>query len=382
MTQLDFETGERRGTDAALPGAGLAGSRANGNRLNGGRRIGSNDGSPTPGTAVRTCTSALQPGTCIEQPYLVSSKELRTARNGKPYLKLRVGDREGMLDCMVWEGADRLAPEFETGDVVLIEARVGEYAGKVQLEATGLRRLLAGEYQAEEFLPQTYRDIDELQGFLRFHIESVYDEHLRALLESIFGDEEFLARFSKAPAAKQFHHAYLGGLLEHSVGVADLCDHIAQQYGRVNRDLLIAAALLHDVGKVDELTYSSSIDYSNAGRFLGHVILGITFVSGKAAEIPGFPEQKLQHLLHAIVSHHGELEWGSPKRPKTLEALIIHHVDNLDAKVKGFLEIVEGSRNAEWTDLRNLFRRPLHVPRAAHQEDGFLPVFEGPPGEL
>jgi 3'-5' exoribonuclease len=330
----------------------------------------------------RETLKELRPGTCVEQAYLVTSKELRTARNGKPYLKLRVGDREGSLDCMVWEGADELAPQFEAGDVVLIEARVGEYGGKVQLEATGLKKLEAGEFQPREFLPHTYRDVDELQGFLRFHVESVYDEHLRHLLDAIFGDEEFLERFSTAPAAKQFHHAYLGGLLEHSVSVADLCDHISQQYGRVNRDLLITAALLHDIGKVEELTYSSTIDYSSAGRFLGHVILGTTFVTAKAAEIPGFPEHKLQQLLHAIVSHHGELEWGSPKRPKTIEALIIHHVDNLDAKVKGFLEIVEGSRNAEWTDLRNLFRRPLHVPRAAHQEDGFLPAAEGYPGEI
>jgi 3'-5' exoribonuclease len=132
--------------------------------------------------------------------------------------------------------------------------------------------------------------------------------------------------------------------------------------------------LLHDVGKVEELTYDRAIDYSNAGRFLGHVILGVTLVTERAAKLPDLSQDKLQLLLHAIVSHHGELEWGSPKRPKTLEALIIHHLDNLDAKVKGFLEIVEGSRDADWTDLRNLFRRPLHVPRASHQEPDFLPA--------
>jgi 3'-5' exoribonuclease len=323
----------------------------------------------------------VRAGTCVEDAYLVTGKELRTARNGKPYLKMRVADRETTLDCMVWEEAEALSATFEVGDVVALRARVSEYAGRPQLEALHLRRLEPGEVDPRDFLPHTYRDVEELKDFLRFHIESVYDPDLRALLDSIFGDAAFLERFAQAPAAKQFHHAYLGGLLEHSVGVASLCDHVAQQYGRVNRDLLITAALLHDIGKVEELTYECVIDYSDEGRFLGHVILGVTLVSRKAAEQERFPDEKLHHLLHAIVSHHGELEWGSPKRPKTIEALIIHHVDNLDAKVKGFLEIVDGSRNAEWTDLRNLFRRPLHIPRAAHQEDDFLPPSDTPPAE-
>ena len=160
------------------------------------------------------------------------------------------------------------------------------------------------------------------------------------------------------------------------MSVAETCDFVAQQYGRVDRDLLLTAALLHDVGKTRELAFETAIDFTDEGKFLGHVIQGVLFVSEKASELPGVPEAKLQQLLHCIVSHHGELEWGSPKRPKTIEALILHHVDNLDAKVKGFLEIVDGSRDAPWTDLRNLFRRPLHVPKAAHQEEDFLP-----PGE-
>jgi 3'-5' exoribonuclease len=247
----------------------------------------------------------------------------------------------------------------------------------VQVEAVDIRPIPEGSADARAFLPATYRDIEELLGFLQFHIQSVYDRDYRALLDSIFGDEAFLARFAEAPAAKSFHHAYLGGLLEHTVTVADLCDHVSQQYARVDRDLLITAALLHDVGKVDELTYTASIDYSESGRFLGHVVLGVMFVSQRAKDAARLSERKLEPLLHAIVSHHGELEWGSPKRPKTLEALILHHVDNLDAKVKGFLEIVEGSRDARWTDLRNLFRRPLHTPRASHQEQDFLPAQEG-----
>jgi len=325
----------------------------------------------------RTAITDLTPGMAVNEVYLVQSKESRTTKSGKPFLKLRLGDRSGMADCMVWENADRLSTLFEPGDLVLIQGRASEYQGTLQLEATDIRSASDTGVDARAFLPSTYRDIEELVGFLQYHIDSVYDRDYCTLLRAVFGDDDFLARFADAPAAKTFHHAYLGGLLEHTVTVADLCDHISQQYARVNRDLLITSALLHDIGKVDELTYESTIDYSESGRFLGHVILGVMFVSQKAAVISGFPEKKLELLLHAIVSHHGELEWGSPKRPKTLEALILHHVDNLDAKIKGFLEIVEGSRDADWTDLRNLFRRPLHVPRAGHQEQDFLPPLEG-----
>ncbi len=267
-------------------------------------------------------------------------------------------------------------PSLQVGDLVCATARVTEYQGKPQLEASKVVPAPSGTAEARDFLPSTYRDVEELKGFLQFHIGSIYDRDYRALLEAIFGEPEFLEAFTTAPAAKLYHHAYLGGLVEHTVAVTEMCDFVGQQYGRVDRDLLLTAALLHDVGKTKELTYETAIDFTDAGRFLGHVIQGVTLVSEKAKELPSFPEAKLQQLLHCIVSHHGELEWGSPKRPKTIEALILHHADNLDAKVKGFLEIVEGSRDASWTDLRNLFRRPLHVPRATHQEEDFLP-----PGE-
>ena len=324
----------------------------------------------------RMSVAALCPGSLVDEVYLVTRKDLRSTKAGKPYLRLRVSDRTGAADCMVWEDAERVSSCFQAGDFVTIRARVTEYEGKPQLDASRVVPADPAGLDPRHFLPCTYRDVEEMKGFLQFQMDSVYDPHYAALLRLILEDPEFLERFCTAPAAKQYHHAYLGGLLEHTVAVAELCDHIAQQYARVDRDLLITAAILHDVGKVKELTYERSIDYSDAGRFLGHVILGVTLVTERAAQLPDFPETKLQQLLHAIVSHHGELEWGSPKRPKTLEALIIHHVDNLDAKVKGFLEIVEGSRDAEWTDVKNLFRRPLHVPRASHQEDGFLPPVE------
>jgi 3'-5' exoribonuclease len=327
------------------------------------------------GSGERVAVCDLTPGTTVRGVYLLSNRENRSTKAGRPFFKLKLSDRTGTVDCTVWETGD-LQPGVEVGDLVLIAARVSEYMGRPQMEATSVAPAPAGSSQPRDFLPATYRDIEELKGFLQFHLGSVYDADYSALLELIFGDDEFLDVFMSAPAAKVYHHAYLGGLVEHTVSVAETCDFVAQQYGRVDRDLLLTAALLHDVGKTKELAFETVIDFTDAGRFLGHVIQGVTFVSEKAKELPAFPETKLQQLLHCIVSHHGELEWGSPKRPKTIEALILHHVDNLDAKVKGFLEIVEGSRDTSWTDLRNLFRRPLHVPRAAHQEDDFLPPTE------
>jgi len=328
-----------------------------------------------PSQPTRVAICELVPGTNVSGVYLLTAKDTRTTKAGKPFYKLRLSDRTGTVDCTVWE-IGQVDERLGSGDLVVVNARVTEYQGKAQLEASAVATAPPGAATPRDFLPSTYRDIDELKGFLQFHIASVYDPDYSALLEEIFGDYEFLEIFSTAPAAKLFHHAYLGGLIEHSVAVAEMCDFVAQQYARVDRDLLMTAAILHDIGKTQELSFDVAIDYTDSGRFLGHVIQGVTFVNEKAGRLSSFPEHKLQQLLHCIVSHHGELEWGSPKRPKTIEALILHHVDNLDAKVKGFLEIVEGSRDAAWTDLRNLFRRPLHVPQAAHQEEDFLPPAE------
>jgi 3'-5' exoribonuclease len=340
---------------------------------------GRDSATPDPERTRRVSVCDLRAGTTVEGVYLLASKETRSTKAGKPFFKLKVSDRGGTVDCTVWE-VQAMDAALRTGDLVAVSARVTDYQGKPQLEATRVAAAPAGSAEARDFMPCTYRDVDELKGFLQFHIDSVHDRDYAALLRAVFGDAELFRLFTTAPAAKLYHHAYLGGLMEHTVAVADMCEFVGQQYGRIDRDLLLTAALLHDVGKTRELAFETTIDFTDAGRFLGHVIQGVTLVSDKVKELPSFPEAKLQLLLHCIVSHHGELEWGSPKRPATIEALILHHVDNLDAKVKGFLEIVEGSRDAGWTDLRNLFRRPLHVPRAAHQEEDFLPPGEDEPG--
>ncbi|MBC7292487.1 MAG: HDIG domain-containing protein, partial [Thermoleophilia bacterium] len=216
------------------------------------------------GQMRRTSVRELTPGSLVEGVYLLTEKETRVTRAGKPFLKLRLSDRTGSVDCTAWE-VETVSPEVKRGDLVLIKARVSEYQGKPQLEALEVTLAPAGSARPRDFLPATYRDLEELKGFLQFHIDSVHDPDYRSLLGTIFGDAAFLETFLTAPAAKLFHHAYLGGLVEHTVAVADLCDFVSQQYGRVNRDLLLTAALLHDVGKTQELAFQTAIDYTDSG---------------------------------------------------------------------------------------------------------------------
>jgi 3'-5' exoribonuclease len=191
----------------------------------------------------------------------------------------------------------------------------------------------------------------------------------RGLLRAVFGDKEFFARFSECPGSQSYHHAHLSGLLEHTVSVARLARVLAGMYAQVDKDLLVTAALLHDLGKVEELGFDTGVEYTDEGRLLGHVVLGMQRVRSTAERV-GLSREQTLGLEHAILSHHGELEWGSPKRPSTIEALLLHHADNLDAKATGFSSALAGASRAEeaWTDATNLFRRPLYAPRAAEDD--------------
>jgi 3'-5' exoribonuclease len=234
--------------------------------------------------------SDLIPGNSVEGVYLLSAKETRQTRQGKPFFKMRVSDRTGTIDCSVWE-VDSVEPGVKVGDLVTVCARVTEYQGRPQLEATRVTTAPVGAASPQDFLPSTYRDVEELKGFLRFHVGSVYDRDFSALLQLIFEDEVFLEVFSTAPAAKLYHHAYLGGLLEHTVAVAEMCEFVGQQYGRIDRDLLLTAALLHDIGKTRELAFESTIDFTDAGKFLSRYP-GVMLVSENAGNC-GIPRNQV-----------------------------------------------------------------------------------------
>ncbi len=314
--------------------------------------------------------SDLKEGVAVDTEFVVCRKEVRVARSGCSYLTLELGDSSGFIDARLFDRATDVAETFAEGNYVAVRGKVERYRGRRDIVVRVLTPLDASRVDPRDFMRRCPRQTEELRGYLEFLVEEVHNRHLRRLLDSFLSDAAFMDKFTTAPAARSYHHAYLGGLLEHSVSVATLCEHTAQQYPDVDRDLLVTAAILHDVGKIDELEYRTRIDYSDEGKFIGHLTIGERMLAGRIDSIDGFPRELALRLRHAVLSHHGELEWGSPKRPSTLEALILHHADNLDAKVCGFGEIVRryGGPDLKWTDLQNLFRRPLYVPRAAEDE--------------
>ncbi len=312
----------------------------------------------------------LEPGIEVKSAFVVSRKELRKTKAGAPYLALELVDKSGKVDARLWEGVSRYKDAFAERDYVAVSGRAEKYREQLQVVVSSLRRCGEDEVDASDFLRVVDTDRAELEGELRQALEEVRNPHLRALLLSFLDDEEFMRRFTAAPAAKNYHHPYLGGLLEHTATTVRICRMICCLYADIDRDLLITAAALHDIGKIEELDYVRAIDFSDAGRFLGHLLLSDEMIRERVAALPGFPKDLALRLRHAVLSHHGELEWGSPKRPKTLEAVVLHHVDNLDAKVNSFREILEraGNGDSSWTDMRNLFKRPLYIPRAMSQE--------------
>jgi 3'-5' exoribonuclease len=312
----------------------------------------------------------LEPGSDVKSVFVVARKDLRKTKAGAPYLALELADKSGKVDARMWDGVSRYKDSFSERDYVAVSGRAEKYRDQLQVVLASLRRCGEEEVDASDFLRVVDTDRAELEGELRLALEEVGNPQLRGLLLAFLNDQEFMRKFTTAPAAKNYHHPYLGGLLEHTATTVRICIMICELYPDIDRDLLITACALHDIGKIQELDYGRAIDYSDAGRFLGHLLLSDQMIRERIDGLPGFPEDLALRLRHAVLSHHGELEWGSPKRPKTLEAVVLHHVDNLDAKVNSFREIVEraGDGDSPWTDMRNLFKRPLYIPRAMSQE--------------
>ncbi len=312
----------------------------------------------------------LEPGAEVKSAFIVARKEIRKTRAGAPYLALELMDKSGKVEARMWEGINRYKDAFAEKDYVTVSGRVETYRDQKQVVLNSLRRCREEDVDVTDFLRVVDTDRAELEGELRQVLEEVRSHHLRNLLRSFIDDEEFMRLFTVAPAAKNYHHPYLGGLLEHTTTTVRICRMVSDLYPEIDRDLLITAATLHDIGKIHELDYGRAIDFTDAGRFLGHLLLSDEMIRERISRLAGFPEDLALRLRHAVLSHHGELEWGSPKRPKTLEAVVLHHVDNLDAKVNSFREIVERASGSEspWTDMKNLFKRPLYIPRAMSQE--------------
>ena len=283
-----------------------------------------------------TTIAALRAGGEIAGVYACSRKDRLTTRAGSPYLALELRDRSGAIAARVFRDADFLSGRFDRGDLVHVRGRVERFRDELQAELTEIRRATPGEADPTDFLPRAYRDLDELDGFWDHLAGEVYDADLIRLVQAFGGDADFRAEFRRAPCTRGGHHSYLGGLLEHTVAVATLAHETCALHPRLNSDLLIASALLHDVGKVREFDYGADISLSDEGRMLGHLAIGQRMISDKAV-LARIPEEKVYSILHCVLGHHGA-DALPGRRFASAEALALYRLNSLDATVKGALE--------------------------------------------
>lgn len=271
----------------------------------------------------------------FESTFLVQAKEIRSKKkSGDPYLVLRLADRTGVMDARMWDNVSAVAEVFKVSDFVEIRGRVQDYNGQAQIVIGKLAVVPRAQVDPGEFLPRTRRNIDKMFGEVLATIDGFTDQHLRRLMSDIFRDQEIARRYKQAPAASGMHHAWVGGLLEHVLSCLQLSQLLASHYSELDSDLLASGVLLHDFGKIFELSADHAIEYTDEGRLLGHIAMGSAWLERRCDEIEGFPPRLKTLLLHLVLSHHGKLEFGSPKQPLFPEALALHYIDDLDSRLE------------------------------------------------
>ena len=291
----------------------------------------------------------LAEGNNIQGIYLCKHKLSTETKNGKPYDSLILQDKTGTLDGKVWEPYSPGIGDYEAGDYIEVVGEVITFNNAKQAKISRIRKCQEGEYDPADYLPCTKKDIGKMYEQVVSYIDSIQNAYLKKLLQSIFiEDETFVDTFKKSSAAKTVHHGFIGGLLEHTLSVTNMCNYLASAYPMINRDLLITSALCHDIGKVRELSPFPSNDYTDDGQLLGHIVMGVEMVSEKIAKIEGFPAGLAGELKHCVISHHGELEFGSPKKPALIEAVALNFADNTDAKMETMTEILENADSDDW----------------------------------
>ncbi len=284
----------------------------------------------------------------VIEHFLCKEKQSLKSRNGKTYYSLKLQDKTGTIDGKVWD-LNKDIQSFDKNDYIKIDALVVEYQGSLQLKINKIRKSSEGEYDPKDYTPTTKKDINDLYNKLLEIINSISDKNLKQVLKNIFTvNEQIKSNIKTHSAAKSMHHSYLGGLLEHTIEVTDTCDLLSKKY-EVNRDVLIAGALLHDIGKIFELSTFPENDYTDEGQLIGHLIIGVELLTEESKKVEGTSEELIRLIKHCIISHHGELLYGSPKKPAIVEAYILHIADNLDAKIKMFENaIANNSTNSKW----------------------------------
>jgi 3'-5' exoribonuclease len=304
-------------------------------------------------------------GDSVEDIYLVADKQYRANRNGNLYLQLDLRDRSGAISARLWNAPEPLARSFEAGDFLLVQGKVQLFQGALQIILSRLERVGGAQVDLGDFLPHTEKDVGKLSARLYALLRSLGNPHLRALAECFLIDTDFVQAFCKVPAGIRMHHAYVGGLLEHVVNMLEGADRLAPLYPGLDRDLLLMGVFLHDVGKVRELTFERAFAYTDEGQLVGHIVLGVKMLNEMVQRVPDltgepFPPELLLRLEHLIVSHHGTLEFGSPTLPMTPEAIALHYLDNLDAKVHCFTrDIREDRGTSAWTPFNPATQRRL-----------------------
>jgi len=308
----------------------------------------------------------LGAGDVVDDIFVLSEKAMAQKKDGSNYLNVRLSDKTGTGKGVVWDNVDRIATAVTSGDFVHVRGTVSEYRGALQMVVKQMAAVSADAVKPEDFVPSTIQDVESMFHRLLNITESMEDRHLKALFHAFWSDSALVDDFKQAPAAKKMHHAYLGGLLEHCLSMAVLADKVAKHYNGIDRDLLLAGAILHDIGKLREFEYRTKIDYSDEGRLLSHIVIAIEMIDEKLEKVEGFPEEKALLLKHMIVSHHGMREFGSPEPPKTIEALLLHYIDEMDSKVNGIRSFMADEDPGEtWTSYHRLLARHFYRGRVS-----------------
>lgn len=312
-------------------------------------------------TEKQKFVSDIAAGDKIRDIFVLAEKNMAVKRDGNPFLTIALEDKTGQIRGVVWDNVEQIAAAAAAGDFVRISGSAGEYRGSLQLVVKDIAAVPIDSLSPGDFLPTTSRDINQMFTRLQSLTDTIETPHLKALMDAFWADADFLRSFKHAPAAKSMHHAYIGGLLEHTLSMALLADRIVGHYSGVDRDMLLVGAILHDVGKVRELEYAHRIDYTDEGRFLSHIVIGTQMVADKIGTIDGFPAKTAMMLKHMIVSHHGAREYGSPELPKTIEAVLLNYVDEIDSRVNAIREFM-GAESAEsdWTPYHRLLERHFY----------------------
>ena len=294
-------------------------------------------------------------GDNIMDVYLVKHKQAAVTKNGKPYESVILQDKTGTIDSKIWDPNSAGIEDYDTLDYVLVGGSVTNFNGQLQLSIKRIRKVSEGEFDPADYLPVSSKNIDQMYKELLSFVDSIKSEHLKKLCQSFFVDDaDFAKAFKNSSAAKSVHHGFVGGLLEHTLSVTKLCDYYTKAYPMLKRDLLISVAMLHDIGKVKELSLFPENDYTDDGQLLGHIVMGCEMVGMKIRNIEGFPHKLEAEVKHCILAHHGEYEFGSPKKPALMEAVALNFADNTDAKMETLTELFNGTTENGWLGFNRL----------------------------